>query len=335
MEYNNGNNHQNHDRNDRNSVNEQSLQRTFIIGDEWLYYKFYTGPKSTDIILSHMIKPIVEQLLIDGDIDKWFFIRYADPQLHTRVRFHFKNPQGLLKVVQAVNSSAKSFVEQDLIWKVQIDSYQREIERYGVHSMELAETLFFHDSQMTVDMLDLIEGDEGERIRWLFGLRAVDTLLEDFHYTIEAKFDLVTNLRESFGREFGLNRALKDQLEKKFRVDRTVITDILNHTDDRESEMLPLFQLLDRRSRNIKPIAEEILKLYGNNKRPDSLKLDDLMSSYSHMMINRIFKSKQRLHELVLYDFLHRYYKSEIAKQKYATSNENKKKINQENKKGK
>jgi thiopeptide-type bacteriocin biosynthesis protein len=173
---------------------------------------------------------------------------------------------------------------------------------------------------MVVDMLDLIEGDEGERIRWLFGLRAVDTLLEDFRYTMEEKYELVTRLRENFGREFGLNRTLKDQLEKKFRDDRAVITDILGHTDDRESEMFPLFQLLDRRSGAIKPIAEEVLKLY-DNKNPDPFLLDDLMGSYSHMMVNRLFKSKQRLHELALYDFLHRYYKSEIARRKYAKVN--------------
>ncbi|MCX6583334.1 MAG: thiopeptide-type bacteriocin biosynthesis protein [Candidatus Aminicenantes bacterium] len=305
---------------DDQEANAPDPQRTFIIGDEWLFYKFYTGPKTADIVLSRMIKPLAQQLLDGGDIDKWFFIRYSDPQLHTRVRFHIKNPQALLKAVQAVNSLIKPFIQQDLIWKVQVDSYQREIERYGARSMELAETLFFYDSQMVVDMLDLIEGDEGERIRWLFGLRAVDALLEDFRYPMEGKYELATRLRESFGKEFGLNRALKDRLEKKFREDRTVITDILDHTGDHESEMFPLFQLLDRRSGAFKPIAEEILNLY-DNKTPNPFLLDDLMGSYSHMMVNRLFKSRQRLHELVLYDFLHRYYKSEIARRKYADVN--------------
>ncbi len=322
MEHHNSNNTHNHD---DNGANAPDLQRTFIIGDEWLFYKFYTGPKTADIVLTRVVKPLAQQLLAGGDIDKWFFIRYSDPQLHTRIRFHIKNPQALLKVVQEVNSLTKPFIEQDLLWKVQVDSYQREIERYGVRSMELAETLFFYDSQMMVDMLDLIEGDEGERIRWLFGLRAVDALLEDFRYTMEGKYELVSRLRESFGKEFGLNRTLKDQLEKKFREDRTVITAILDHTDDRESEMFSLFQLLDRRSGAFKPIAEKILKLY-DNKTPNPFLLDDLMGSYSHMMVNRLFKSKQRLHELVLYDFLHRYYKSEIARQKYAKINEAKQK---------
>lgn len=300
-------------------------QRTFIIGDEWLYYKFYTGPKTADILLTRMVKPLAEQLLTSGDIDKWFFIRYGDPKLHTRVRFHIKSPPSLLKVVQAVSALSKPFIQEDLIWKIQVDSYQREIERYGSRSMELAETLFFYDSQMTVDMLDLIEGDEGERIRWLFGLRAVDTMLEDFKYSMEEKYDLVTRLRENFGREFNMNRSLKEQMEKKFRADRSVITDLLNHTNDQESEMSPLFELLEQKSKAMQPLTPEVLKLY-NNKEPNPFFLNDLMASYSHMMVNRLFKSKQRLHELVLYDFLHRYYKSEIARRKYTQINLEKKK---------
>lgn len=300
-------------------------QRTFIIGDQWLYYKFYTGPKTADILLTRMVKPLAEQLLTAGDIDKWFFIRYADPKLHTRVRFHIKSPPSLLKVVQAVSTLSKPFIQEDLIWKIQVDSYQREIERYGSRSMELAETLFFYDSQMIVDMLDMIEGDEGERVRWLFGLRAVDTMLEDFKYSMEEKHDLVTRLRENFGREFNMNRSLKEQMEKKFRTDRKVITDLLNHTDDEESEMFPLFELLERKSKALQPLAPEVLKLY-NNREPNPFFLNDLMASYSHMMVNRLFKSKQRLHELVLYDFLHRYYKSEIARRKYSKINLEKKK---------
>ena len=302
-----------------------SVQRTFILGDEWLYYKFYTGPKTADIILTRMVKPLAAHLLESGAIDKWFFIRYADPKLHTRVRFHVTNHQALLETIRLVNTQTKEFIDQDLVWKIQVDSYQREIERYGVRSMEMGETLFFYDSRMIVDMLDMIEGDEGERIRWLFGLRAVDSLLSDFRYSMEEKYDLVTRLRESFGSEFGMNRPLKEQLEKKYRADRKEIEDLMDPSTDKDSVMLPLFELITQKSQAGRPIAEEVLKLY-NNKAPNPFFLNDLMSSYSHMMVNRLFKSKQRLHEMVLYDFLHRYYKSEIARQKYAKINREKKK---------
>ncbi len=291
------------------------LQRTFMIGDEWLYYKFYSGPKTADVILTELVKPIAEELLAQGVINRWFFIRYADPKLHARVRFHVTDIHHLGIVIQQVKSAARYFIEQNLVWKVQVDTYQREVERYGSKTMELAEELFFHDSKMIVDMLSLIEGDEGERIRWLFGLRTVDALLDDFMFDMPRKFELVTRLREQFGKEHGLNRNLKEQLEKKYRTDRASIAEVLDRGSDEVSEMLPLFQLINQKSVASRAVATTLLALY--EKKAMDIPLEDLLSSYSHMMVNRMFKSKQRTHEMVLYDFLHRYYKSEIARQKY------------------
>ena len=307
-----------------NQAQPQPLKRTFIIGDEWLYYKFYTGPKTADVILTEMIKPVTEELLSQQVIDYWFFIRYADPQLHTRVRFHVSDPQNIAPVIQAIRSHSTPYIEKDLVWKIQLDTYQQEVERYGIHSMDLSEKWFFYDSKMIVDMLSLIEGDEGERIRWLFALRAVDTMLDDFRFDIEPKFDLVTLLRENFGKEHGMNHNLKEQMEQKFRKDRAVINELMDRNNDQVSEMLPLFQFLAQKSAAVQPIAEQILALNKNNRL--GMPLNDLMGSYSHMMVNRLFKSKQRTHEMVLYDFLHRYYKSEIARSKYSKINIQKKK---------
>lgn len=307
-----------------NQAHPQPFKRTFIVGDEWLYYKFYTGPKTADVILTEMIKPVTEELLSQKIIDSWFFIRYADPQLHTRVRFHVSDPKNIAPIIQVIRSHSTPYFEKNLVWKIQVDTYQREVERYGINSMELSEKWFFYDSKMIVDMLSMIEGDEGERIRWLFGLRAVDTMLDDFDFDMERKFDLVTILRENFGREHGMNRNLKEQMEKKFRNDRVVINELMNRSKDQVSEMLPLFQFLAQKSAAVQPIAEQILTLNKNNQL--GMPLNDLMASYSHMMVNRLFKSKQRTHEMVLYDFLHRYYKSEIARKKYSKINIKKKK---------
>lgn len=315
----------------KNQTQPQPLKRIFIVGDEWLYYKFYTGPKTADVILTEMIKPITEDLLSHQMIDYWFFIRYADPQLHTRVRFHVSDPIKIAPIIQAIRSHSTPYIEKDLVWKIQLDTYQREVERYGINSMDLSEKWFFYDSKMIVDMLSLIEGDEGERIRWLFALRAVDTMLDDFGFDMEKKFDLVTILRENFGREHGMNRNLKEQMEKKFRNDRAEINELMDRSNDQVSEMLPLFQFLAQKSAAVQPIAEQILTLNKNNQL--GMPLNDLMASYSHMMVNRLFKSKQRTHEMVLYDFLHRYYKSEIARQKYSKINIKKKNKEKDKKK--
>lgn len=312
-------NNQNPTQSDNQANTTGNVKRTFLIGDEWLYYKFYSGPKTADLILTDLIKPLTEQLLSGEIIDRWFFIRYSDPKLHTRVRFHIPDPRQLGAVIQAVNSVTTSFIEQNLIWKVQVDTYQREIERYGTVSMELGEEQFFYDSKMIVDMVSMIEGDEGERLRWLFALRTVDALLNDFHYDAQMKYDWVTTMRENFGREHNMNRALKMQMEKKFRADRNAIKEFLDRKEDEKSEYLPLFQLIDQKSEAVKPLVKAVLEI--ENKKMLGMPLMDLLSSYSHMTINRLFKSKQRTHELVVYDFLHRYYKSEIARQKYSKIN--------------
>lgn len=290
------------------------MQRKFIIGDEWLYYKLYCGPKTADEILTQVLGPLKNMLLEKGIIDKWFFIRYSDPKLHLRVRFHYSKPENISVIINSINQAIKSYIEQDLINKIQIDTYQRELERYGENSIELAEELFFHDSDMIVSFIDMIEGDEGEIIRWLFGLRAIDSLLNDFLFTDDKKLQLLEGLKEGFGKEFGMNKALKLQLDKKFRTERQSINDIFDGKYGSEN-IDSLIVFLDQKSQRTKHITSEILNKEKQNKleRP----LYDLMGSYIHMLMNRLFKSKQRLHEMVSYDFLYRYYKSEIAKKKY------------------
>lgn len=290
------------------------MQRKFIIGDKWLYYKIYCGPKTADEILTNSINPLQKELKENQIIDKWFFIRYSDPKPHIRLRFHYNKPESVSIIINAINQQIKPLVKKDIINKVQIDTYNRELERYGTNTIELTESLFAFDSEMIVDFLDLIEGDEGEVIRWLFGMRAVDSLLSCFLYGEEKKLKIMEGLKEGFGREFGMNKMLKLQLDKKFRNERKLINDFFQNKYGDE-DISELVNLLKIKSKNIGPIVNNMLELKKENKleRP----LNDFMGSYIHMLLNRLFKTQQRVHEMVIYDFLYRYYKSEIAKKKY------------------
>ncbi|HEX8348326.1 MAG TPA: lantibiotic dehydratase, partial [Hymenobacter sp.] len=65
-----------------------ALQRTFFPGSEWLYMKIYCGAHLSDrILLEGLLEPL-ETLRAGGVIDKFFFIRYADPHYHIRLRLH-------------------------------------------------------------------------------------------------------------------------------------------------------------------------------------------------------------------------------------------------------
>src|SRR5262249_55544271 len=66
----------------------RAVQRRFPPGSEWLYAKLYTGPATLDQILRVVVKPVVEAVLRAGAADRWFFVRYGDPDWHLRLRFH-------------------------------------------------------------------------------------------------------------------------------------------------------------------------------------------------------------------------------------------------------
>ena len=297
-----------------NKIAELNIQRTYVTGDEWLYFKFYIGSKTSDLFLSTIIKPLTEELLQENIIDKWFFIRYADPKQHIRIRFHGNKENFYALVIAKLHEYNADFINMNLTWKVQTDTYQREIERYGANTIELAESLFYHDSCMIVNMLDMIEGDQGEVYRWLFGMSAIDTLLHDFQYDMIQKKELMNVLSEGFNREFNMNKEAKAIVGQKYRKERPLINEVMGLDKDETNEMLPLIKLIDKRSEANKSIVKEIISLNYNKQL--LVPLNDLMGSYIHMMCNRLFKSKQRMHELVIYTFLLKYYESEIARAK-------------------
>ncbi len=291
------------------------MQRTFITGDKWLYYKLYSGTKTADMLLADVVYPVSNKLYNNRIIDKWFFIRYADPKPHLRWRLCLSETKMLGDDITEIFNACDKYLKNGLIYKVQTDTYKRELERYGTNTIELSETLFHHDSVMIVKMLDLIEGDEGERVRWMFALRAIDELLDSFNYSTNDKFVLLETLAMNFGREFNLNSGLIQQLSNKYRKEKKYIFDFMNREKDENSDYKELFDLLSEKSENTKRTVSKILQIQreGNLQVP----LDNLLSSYIHMLMNRLFRSNQRLHEMVLYGFLFRFYRSELAKEKY------------------
>lgn len=293
----------------------KKVQRTFCTGDKWLYYKIYSGQKTADLLLTEIINTVSTRLYSKKLIDKWFFIRYADPKNHIRWRLELNNVKNIGEVIQTVFEACKPYLDAGLVYKIQTDTYKRELERYGSNSMQLAETLFWYDSVMIANMLELIEGEEGEKIRWLFSMRAIDQLLTDFEYSSQQKFDLLNILAESFGKEFNINSSLIIQLSDKYRLEKKAIFDFMNRKKDTDSPYLPLFELLDSKSKNSEGIISEIISLQQNNVL--EIQLDNFLGSLIHMLMNRLFRSKQRLHEMVIYGFLFRYYRTEIAREKY------------------
>lgn len=289
-------------------------KKQFFIGSEWLYYKFYSGVKTADYILTEKLKPIADYLIENKCIDKWFFIRYNDPETHIRFRLHITDFKHYETIVTLINHELELLVQQDVIFKIQTDTYDRELDRYGDNTIELAESLFYYDSICCADALSLLDAENGNKTRWLFALRTTDQFLNDFGFDIHEKCNLMGNLSQGFFNEHGGKKDLKLQLDNKFRKLRKDVEQVLDRTTNVEKEIIKLIEILKIRTKNNQLIISELNDLKRSNTL--QMNMNDFVSSLIHMMLNRLFMAKQRSNEFVIYDLLSRYYKSTIARNK-------------------
>ncbi len=297
-------------------MNSTAVQRSFIIGDEWSYFKIYTGFKTADSLLTDCLYPLSQNLLQNGIIDKWFFIRYSDPKFHLRVRFHTDLVQKVPAVLMHFNQAIKKYVISDQVWKVQADTYNRELERYGSETIESAETLFWHDSEMICRIISSEKVKTDENLRWLLGLKMIDRLLTDFGLSLEEKEPLLNKLQDSFKKEFGINsNDYRRQFGDKYRASKLRIEKMLHPDTESEEEFAPLFHAIGVKSGRIR---ETTAALKDEMVKGSKFSLDTLLPSYIHMMLNRLFRTQQRTHELILYDYLYCYYHSQKARKEKA-----------------
>jgi class I lanthipeptide synthase len=302
-------------------------QRSFPPGSEWLYAKLYTGSSTADRVLRELIAPVVEQALGIGGIggsgdaavsgggavDGWFFIRYGDPQWHVRVRFHGR-PEALGgEVLPALSAGAAAWLADGRLWKFQLDTYEREVERYGgPEGIVLAERLFEADSAAVLEIVLSLEGDEGADARWRLALVGTDLLLGDLGLDAEAKLAVLSRLRDSYLREFGGGKDLRVQLDQKFRAERRSLEALLDLSQAEAGPLAPGIAAFRRRSARSAPVIAELQRLAAAGRL--TVPIADLAWSYVHMHVNRMIRSAARAHELVLYDLLARLYESWAAR---------------------
>lgn len=285
-----------------------AVRRDFMTGSEWLYVKIYAGTRTADRLLTSVIKPFADRLMAESTIEKWFFIRYGDPDNHIRLRFFHGHDKSFWQTVLAeLHILMEPYLSNGTVHKIQLDTYKRELERYGHHAFEEIESIFFADSVATADLLNMLSGDEGEHFRWLTGLRGVDMLLSDLGFTLEDKKAFAGLLQERFFREFRGDTHLNVQLNNKYRQHAEEIRSFLDSGHDARNGIDGIVAVLERRSERIRASLASILPR-------SEISVNNLANSLVHMFVNRLFVSQQREHELVVYHYLKKYYESKLAR---------------------
>ena len=77
------------------------------------------------------------------------------------------------------------------IWNVQLDTYVRELERYGgATGMPLCERIFQADSEAVLSIVEALSGDAGADARWRLALAGIDRLHDDIGFDLPARLAL-------------------------------------------------------------------------------------------------------------------------------------------------
>jgi thiopeptide-type bacteriocin biosynthesis protein len=122
----------------------------------------------------------------------------------------------------------------------------------------------------------------------------------------------LTGLKDLFAAEFKVDKPLTLQLNDRYREHKQVVEQIMNREYEAQSELYPLIEILYKKSEQCSVLAEKVIQLNENGEL--EVPMNNFIESLIHMMVNRIIKSESRLHEMVIYNFISRFYQSAIVK---------------------
>ncbi|MDK0521572.1 lantibiotic dehydratase [Streptomyces sp. ML-6] len=115
-------------------------------GEDWLTVKLYAEQATHDDLLAEDLPALLAE--VEEDLDRWFFIRYRDPDPHLRIRLHGDPAVLRDRVLPAVARHVRRLTGSGAARTMTLDVYRPETDRYlGPAAQEAVEELFLTDSR--------------------------------------------------------------------------------------------------------------------------------------------------------------------------------------------
>jgi thiopeptide-type bacteriocin biosynthesis protein len=122
-------------------------------GSDRTYVKLYCGAGDIEALLSGAVADLVAHCVERTGVDRWFFLRYADPDTHIRVRLRTTNGRAF-ETLEAIALLLEPLLAGGTLRRYTFDTYRQELERYGgLDAIDHVETLFGCDSRRALDAL--------------------------------------------------------------------------------------------------------------------------------------------------------------------------------------
>lgn len=255
-------------------------------GSEWLFVKVYLPRDEIDAVLADAVTPLLARIDDANMADEWFFIRYADPGTHLRLRWRQRTGAGPA-LTALVLPWAHDLHRTGRISRIVLDTYEREVARYGgAAAMNLAEKIFAADSRFVLGLLRL---------------RATGTLIgdgqpaaDDTEVAVLTLDRLLADLGVEAGRRPGFCAAIAaagPEAGRGYRKRQKRLRELLGGANSHPQ----LDDLLAARSAIVTATAADLRHMTSPLTQP----LDAIQRSIAHMHLNRLLYPTQQQEQLV------------------------------------
>ncbi|MDF2432521.1 MAG: lantibiotic biosynthesis protein [Mucilaginibacter sp.] len=276
-----------------------NIKRAYIPGDEWLYFKCYCTPNVADEIIGNELYKLIQILNKKQILKQWHFVRYKDPEPHLRLRFK-TGKTNLPAVIELFNRLLKKKHHTGSISAIQADTYNREIERYGVDTMDIVEKIFDASSNYALQFFCLNNKDQIDFSAFEAMIVSMDAIISQYDDCLPAKEQFAETVAFQLGVEFGFNKALKRQLDNKYRATHQVISACM--MPERKEYILSVL--------GYKNLRNHLNDLNHFFMSPQAEIRKKLFADIIHMHVNRLSSEESRKQEFVIYYLLKKYYLS-------------------------
>lgn len=251
-------------------------------GNGWLYFEIYCHEFRSDQILTEQIGHYLKDH--HAVIEKWFFIRYNENGNHLRIRILLKDAYNSQQLINGMSKLLNDDLDSGVVSDLLLRTYRRETERYGGDFIEYVENHFSHDSTFAINM---IAGMFSDYDKYKLCAELITSIQSDGSFSDEDLANLLGKISDAFSKEHKLTPKDFKELNIAFKAFRD--HKIPELTNSVRQTMTAFHRSFSR-----------TIKLASPDKR------NQLFADLLHMHVNRLFASKQRTQEMILYYFLNK-----------------------------
>ncbi|WP_291141635.1 lantibiotic dehydratase [Flavobacterium sp. UBA7680] len=240
------------------------------IVSDWLYVEAFTNSYSNKDILKYVHNEILANL----KVDQFFFVNYYNPDKCLRLRFKTNSQKNKEDIIGKIHELKNI----NLISNYHISLYDQEIHRYGgIRLMEAAEDIFNLDSLNV--LMTIINGELNDDLIKMMAILKIKSYLEIFDFSLDEMIDYCEDSINMFQNEFDLTSDLRKSFNKEFLTIKFLINEF------------HFFNYLNN----------EKIKKSIERELDDKSAKKNYVSILIHMSMNRHFEDNQRFNEFRTY----------------------------------